>query len=287
MLRAQMPLRALYYALWIAPVPVFAWMTLVMVRRKMQRVYPIFAAFAALQVAIFAADFYFYHRSQILYFYSYYTTAAVGVLLSFGVLYEVFGDVFRPFADLRGLGRVLFRWAGAVLTLAAILLALNGPSMAGSTPLFTTILNLMRSVEVMQCGLVLLMLLCSTYLGITLRHRVFGIALGFGILAAVDLMVVAVLATYGQQATRFVQIAKMLAYNLSAVLWLGYVYAGKVERKPTKQFALAESWNYALATAVHPDNDAPALPFIEHAVERVWKQTNGHNGDNTPPTAGQ
>jgi len=277
-----MSLRVLYYALWIVPVPVFVWMTLVMVRRKLHREYPIFTTFAAMQAAIFATDFYFYHRSLHLYFYSYYATAAVGVLLSFGVLYEVFGEVFRPFADLRELGRVLFRWAAVVLTLAALLLAANGPRMAGSTPLFTTVMNLMRSVEVMQCGLVLLMLLCSRYLGITLRHRVFGVALGFGIIAAIDLLVVALLTNYGQAAARFVQITKMLAFNSSAVLWLGYVYAGKVERTPTKQFAHAEQWNYALATAMNPGSNAPALPFIENAVERVWKQTNGQNGDNAP-----
>ncbi len=287
MLRPRMSLRVLYYALWIAPVPVFAWMALVMFRRKMHREYPIFTLFAALQVAIFATDFYCYHRSLFAYFYSYYATSAVSLLLSFGVLYEIFGEVFRPFDDLRELGRVLFRWAAVVLTLAAILLVANGPRMAGSTPLFATIMNLMRSVEVMQCGLVLLMLLCSRYLGITIRHQIFGVALGFGIIAAVDLLVVVILADYGQQAARFVQVTKMLAFNSSAVLWLGYVYAGKVERKPTKRFAHAEQWNYALANAIHPGSNSPALPFIEHAVERVWKQANGHNGDDVPPTVNQ
>ncbi len=282
-----MSLRFIYYALWIAPVPVFVWMALVMLRRKMHREYPFFSAFIAMQVAIFATDFYFYHRSPLSYFYSYFATSAVAVLLSFGVLYEVFGGVFRPFADLRELGRVLFRWAAVVLTLAALLLACSAPRVVPITPAFTVILNLMRSVEIMQCGLVLLMLLCSSYLGITLKHRIFGVALGFGITAAIDLMVVAVLVNYGQQAARFVQITKMLAYNISALLWLAYVYAGIEERKPTKQFAHAEQWNYALATAVNPGSNAPALPFIEHAVERVWKQTNDRNGDNASPSADQ
>ena len=149
------------------------------------------------------------------------------------------------------------------------------------------ILNGVRSVEIMQCGLVLLMLLCSAYLGISLRHRIFGIALGFGITAAVDLIVVAVFANLGLRSYTFFQLSKMVAYNVSALLWLGYVYAGEIERNPTKHFAHAERWNYALASAVHPGSNSPSLPLIEHAVERVWNQTNGHSDNGSSHNADQ
>jgi hypothetical protein len=141
----------------------------------------------------------------------------------------------------------------------------------------------------MQCGLVLLMLLCSAYLGITVRHRIFGISLGFGVVAAVDLIAAAVYASFGSQSLTFFQLSRMVAYNLSTLVWIGYIYAGAIERKPTKQFSHAERWDYALATAVHPGSHSPALPFIENAVERVWEQANGHSGDGdgSPHTADQ
>jgi hypothetical protein len=284
-----MSLRFVYYALWIAPVPAFVYLAVLIFRRKLHREMPIFFSFALLQVATFATDFYFYHGSRsdyFYYFYAYWTTAALGVAVSFGVLYEVFTGVFRPFADLRAFGAVLFRWAALVLALAAILLAADSRPVPGSTHLFTVIMNLMRSVELMQCGLVLLMLLCSSYLGITLRHRIFGIALGFGIIAAVDLIVVAVLSNLGLQAKTFVQISKMATYNLSALLWMGYVYAGEVERRPEKQLIYAERWNFALATAMHPGNDAASLPQIEDTVDRVWKQANDHSRNPAGPSHG-
>jgi hypothetical protein len=283
---APMSLRLVYYALWIAPVAVFACLAALMLRRKLHKELPLFFAFVIFQIADFAIGFTAYRISQRDYFYAYWTMAALGTAISFGVLHEVFAGVFRPFAGLRQFGGVLFRWAALVLALAAILLAADSRPMPGSTRVFTTIMSLMRSVELMQCGLVLLMLLCSSYLGIALRHRIFGIALGFGIIAAVDLILVALLSSFGLQAKVFVQISKMAVFNLSALLWMGYVHAGAVERQPEKQLIYAERWNFALATALHPGNDAVSLPRIEDTVERVWKQANGHSKNPKPPGHG-
>jgi hypothetical protein len=280
-----MSLRFVYYALWIAPVAVFVCLAAMMVRRRLQKEFPLFFAFVVFQIADFAVGFLTYHRSQQLYFYAYWTLAAVGIGLGFGVLHEIFVAVFRPFSDLREFGGVVFRWAAMVLAAAALLMAATSGSFPG-WHVVAVILNVMRSVELMQCGLVLLMLLCSSYLGITLRHRIFGIALGFGMIAAVDLIVVAVLSNFGLQASTFVQISKMAAYNLSALLWMGYVYAGEAERRPSKQFMHAERWNFALATAMNPGADATSLPLIEDTVERVWKQTNGYSKNPKGPADG-
>ncbi len=278
------PLRILYYALWIAPVPVYVCLTVFMFRRQLQRQLPAFFSFAVYQIAAFFCNFYFFHRGASQYFYAYWTTAILSMAIAFWVLHEIFVGVFRPFSDLREFGAVLFRWAALVLTLAAALLAISSKSVPGSTRLFTSFLELTRSLEIMQCGLVLLMLLCSTYLGISLRHRIFGIALGFGVTAAVDLITVAALAALGREARIFVQVSEMVAYNIAALLWLGYMYAGEVERKPARQVASAERWNYALATALHPGGETPSLPLIEHTVERIFTQTNGKSKPPaTPP----
>ncbi len=284
---ALMHLRYIYYALWIAPVPVFLCLALLMVRRKLNGTLPLFFSFVIFEIAQFGVAFYTYHESWRLYFYLYWVLATMETAFAFGVLYEVFVGVFEPFADLRELGRIIFRWAALVLTLAATLLVTTAKPMPNATRLYAALVNLMRSVEVMQCGLVLLMLLCSAYLGITLKHRIFGIALGFGVIAAVDLIAVTVLANLGQQAATFVKLSKMGVYNLSALLWLGYLYAGELERKPTRQFAHAERWDYALAAALHPSEGTPSLPLIENAVERIFKQTNGHGPDAPPPNADQ
>ena len=80
-----------------------------------------------------------------------------------------------------------------------------------------------------------------------------------------------------------VRLAKMATYNLSALLWMGYIYAGEEERRPAQQLARARGWDYALATAVHPSDQGQALPLIEDVVERVWKETNGKSKPGAPP----
>jgi hypothetical protein len=276
-----MYLRYLYYALWIAPVPVFVCLAAVMVRRKLHKTLPFFFTLAVFQLADFGIKFYCYHRSEQEYFYAYWTLSALEILIGFGVIYEVFTSVFRPFDGLRELGAVLFRWAALVLVFFAVLMASNGLPVAGQR-ITATIVNLDRSIQVMQCGLVLLMILCSSYLGLTWKHRIFGIAAGMGINAAVELIAVTVLANLGQEMANTVRLAKMATYSLSALLWMGYIYAGEEERQPAQQLARARGWDYALA-ALHPSGDGPALPLIEDVVERVWKEANGKSKPGAQP----
>ena len=64
------------------------------------------------------------------------------------------------------------------------------------------------------------------------------------------------------------------------------VHAGESERQPEKQLIYAERWNFALATALNPGNDAASLPRIEDTVERVWRQTNGSSKNPKGPAGG-
>jgi hypothetical protein len=271
---ALMSLRILYYALWIAPVPVFVSLAAVMVRRRLHKTMPLFFALTIFQLVDFAVLFVCYHQAQSDYFYAYWTMAALEIAIGFGVIYEIFTSVFRPFEGLRELGAVLFRWAAVVLVIFAVLMACSGTPVPGQR-ITSAVLNLDRSIRVMQCGLVLLMVLGSSYLGLTWKHKIFGIAAGLGINAAVDLIVVTVLANLGQDAANSVRLAKMASYNLAALMWMGYIYAGATERRPAKQLAYGQRWDYALATALHPSGESPSLPLIENVVERVWKEANG------------
>lgn len=186
-------LRAIYYFLWIAPAVTFSLLTYVMARRKLRASYPYFFSYAIFQVISFGVQFSTYHSSnRYAYFFAYWTLAALSVGLGFMVIYEVFREVFRPFDGLRDLGKVLFRWAAAVLVVAAaIMVLINGGASRGTDIAFSSVMALERSVRIMQCGLVLLMILCAPYVGLKWRHRVFGIGAGFGVLAAIDLIAVA------------------------------------------------------------------------------------------------
>lgn len=282
---AAMTLRYLHYLLWVLPVPLFVCLAVALVRRRLHTRWPLFFAYVVFQLADFALGFIIYHRSQTLYFYSYWATTLVSVGLGFGVIYEVFTEVFRPFPGLRDLGRTLFRWATLVMVLAAVLMvAISGPTVRN--PVVMAILTLGRSVRIMQCGVVLLMILCSSYLGLHWKHRVFGISVGFGIIAATDLIAVTLLASFGPHATWTLSLIKMAAYNLATFLWTGYMLSPEPERKAPAALTRADQWNFALASALHPTSSGPALPLIESAVERIFEKSNGKKNGKQPPSAG-
>lgn len=276
-----MSVRWVYYILWIAPVALQVCLAAIMVRRKLRERFPIFFAYTLFQVLAFPIKFYTYHTNQFHYFYAYWVTGALSVGLGFAVIYEIFREVFRPFEGLRDLGLVLFRWAAFVLVLTAVLMAATSPALANHR-ILTVILTLERSVRVMQCGLVMLMLLCSAHVGLTWRHQVFGIALGFGLFAAVEVVVITVLGSFGQSVSAMVSLGKSAAYNVSVLLWVRYLAAPEPARLPVSQLGPADRWDFALSGVIHPGANSPSLPLIEHAVDRVLQKTNGKNGDKGP-----
>jgi hypothetical protein len=270
-------LRIAYYALWIAPAVVFAFLAIAMHRRGLRQRYPFFFSYAAFQVVSFLAQFTVYHYWPKLYFYEYWTGAALSIGISFAVIYEIFAEVFSPFAGLRDLGRVLFRWAAVVLVVAAVLMTWTGAVTAGDVGTKIMVAT-ERSVRVMQCGMVLLMILCAPYLGLKVRHRVFGIGVGFGILAAIDLFAVAVFGKLGYTATTFFNMARMTAFNFSAVLWTVYFLRPEPARGPALQLAPSERWNFALSAAMHPQTSSPSLPLIMGVVDRAFEKINERRG---------
>jgi hypothetical protein len=273
-------LRAIYYVLWVAPALTFSVLTYIMVSRKQRTNYPYFFSYAIFQVISFPIQFTTYHK-PLLYFWSFWTLAALSVGIGFAVIYEVFVQIFRPFEGLRDLGSVLFRWAAAVLVVAAALMVLVGPASDASTSskiALSCVVALERSVRVMQCGLVLLMMLCAPFLGLHWRHRVFGIGAGFGLLAATDLIAVAVLGRLGYSAQIFYNLARMAAYNAAAVTWCTYFLRPEPARGPALQLSPSDRWNFALSAAMHPQSASPSLPLIMGVVDRAFERINERRG---------
>ena len=123
------------------------------------------------------------------FFYSYWLCSAVSLAVGFKIIHEIFLDVFRPYHTLKDLGSVLFRWGALVMLLVAIVVAASTPA-STEGPLVQSVLTVQRCVRVIQVGLVLFLLVFSRYLGVNWKQHSFGIALGFGIAAFVELLVV-------------------------------------------------------------------------------------------------
>jgi hypothetical protein len=131
------------------------------------------------------------------------------------------------------------------------------------------ILALERSVRVMQCGLVLFMFLFSSHLGLSSKHHVFGVALGFGIFAAVELIIVSLHAAFGPLNWQGLDVLKSGSYLISTLIWCYYLSSPEPERKPVEARVQSDRWNVALADIQSPVPQDSFMCAVESAVERV------------------
>ena len=260
---------SVYYPLWIAHPVMQVGLAAVMWRRKLLQRYPIFFAYIVSEVMLFVVLF-VSQKNYDAYFYLYWLGAGISALFGFKVIHEVFTDVLRPFHALRDFSSMLFRWAGAVVMLIAIMAAMN--SMKSGFPLITAgLLSLERSVRVMQCGLVLFLLMFSRYLGISWRHRSFGIALGFGIFAAVELAVIGLRVT-GVVNPTVLNLASMVAYNLAVILWICYCALPVAEQRRSEVLLQPQRWDVSLGELTHPVAPESLLPMFDAMVDRAFSK---------------
>src|SRR5262245_56319885 len=125
-----MSAKPLDYALWLAA-PAFQVAILAfMRRRKLSVEFPFFFTYTAFQVLSVAVLFAIFHFSPNSYFYAYWTSTALSVMLGFAVIHEIFSYTIRPYIGLRELGKFLFKWAGFLMLLVGALLAMSGSGMS-------------------------------------------------------------------------------------------------------------------------------------------------------------
>jgi hypothetical protein len=247
-----------------------------MVARKRHRTFPVFFAYLVAQVIMFCVLFPIHKfGSYSAYFYSYWISAGISLALGFKVIYEIFIDVFRPYHALKDMGAVLFKWSGLVMLLAAIVIAAASPSSEQGS-IIEAVMITQRGVRVIQCGLILFLLVFSKHLGVSWKQNSFGIALGFGFYAAVELGTFALFSS-GRESVRVVALLTGAAYCLTIGVWLGYTLFKTVPREIAANLLTPQRWNQSLAEAQNPVGGDSLIPMFEGMVDRAFSRTPGQS----------
>ncbi len=264
-----MHLRSLDYVLWCAS-PLLQFGVLVaMYRRGLHREYPYFFNYTLLQVLSEPILFVIQRHSDSMYYWGYWVSIALSALISFAVLQEIFHDAFRPYEALRDLSVILFRWSALVVLLVGVMWAITASHSSQLDAITSGILLVKRSVSLMQCGLVFFLLLFSEYLGISRRHVLFGIALGFGIFASISMLVAAAMSHHTFVHMSVLRQINSGAYFVSVLIWLGYSSLAPDRSRVATASARSKDWNYALEDArVQPAEDS-LLDTMDRTVERL------------------
>src|ERR1700704_643549 len=187
----------LTYVNWLAGPLLQITLLIFMVRRKSNKVFPRFFSYVLFQTLKSACLFIVYrYFSPESYFDAYWTGNALSVIFTVAVMDEILRSLFKEYGGIQLLGTTIFRWSCGLLFLFAIIGTLSS-SEAGGNRVEEAVLAFDRSVRLMQVGLFLLLMLLCRFLRNFSRLHVFGIALGFGIFASVELILVSVVMWQG------------------------------------------------------------------------------------------
>jgi hypothetical protein len=254
---------------WLAGPLLQTTLLIFMVRRKIHRVFPRFFSYILFQTLKSACLFVTYRYFPESYFDAYWTGNAVSVIFTVAVMDEILRSLFREYGGIQTLGTTIFRWSCGLLLLFAILGAWSS-SEAGGDRAVAAVLAFDRSMRLMQIGLFLLLMFLCRFLRNCSRQQVFGIALGFGIFASVELILVSAVMWYGNAQAAIISLLKSTAYNAVTLVWIGYL---KQQGQLVPKVEAATNTNtlgMALASsAAASDPDAGFMLRVEQAVDRV------------------
>ncbi len=264
--------------LWCAQPLVQSAVALVLFRRKLHKKFPVFFVFLLAQVVNFAIMFPiflagnndWFTGNYKLYFWVFWLGEAVNAVLGFKVIHEVFLDIFRPYHTLKDLGTLLFKWAGIVMLLVSVVVAFSNSYYP--SPMVHAVTTLQRSVLIVQLGLILFLILFARFLGVSWKQVSFGISLGFGLFAGVELMLM-VLKSGGLVRQGIFDMINMVTYNVAIFIWLGYSLSRKTVREVAVNPLQTQRWEQGLADLQHSVPSDSLIPMFEGMVERAFSRS--------------
>jgi hypothetical protein len=145
----------------------------------------------------------------------------VAVLLSLGVVFELVGHFVRPYPFLRFLLRAL-SVAGVIAGALALALLIWGKGPSGADLAFEWIMLPERSARFLQMRLLIVTIAMMSRLGLTWHHYSLGIATGFGVYSALDLILLELRAHLHVVTDTAFVLLRPAAYNLGVLIWAFY-----------------------------------------------------------------
>ena len=205
----------------------FAW------RKNLRQEYPFFFSYvlfqglsSALLHLLFFRTFIFHIGDTDNYFYIYWVLSALADLFALAVFRELFFAAFKPFVGLRDMARVVFRWAAVAMILIGGAVMLSS-SLPGPERISLLVVSFERAISIMQCALLLFLFMGSSYLGLPRASHVFGLSLGFGLLASANLIYYVAVQLKGYLVamnTTVLRLTPVMAFAIAPAIWIVYAW---------------------------------------------------------------
>src|SRR3984957_20459220 len=209
------------------------------------------------------------HMAYQIYFYVYWASYALEAILSLLVIYSIFKLAMAPLKGLQTLGMLVFRWVAAISVAVAIGVALT-PHLSGLKFMVSMITQLQQTSSILTLCLLLFVCFAIRPMGLSFRSRIFGVSLGLGFLATINLVNSAWIAHYASMYSVF-SVINAVAVGLTLLTWSAYFAFPEPKRRiivlPTTSpflrwnqisMALGDDPGYVAVGGIPPELFAPA-----------------------------
>ena len=206
------------------------------------------------------------------YFFVYWAVYITSAVVLYFVCMEVFRSALSSLPGLLKFGLVIFRWAvlvSVIVTLSTITFANRGFLILPDVGI-----ALMRSVSLLELCLLAFLCLCMNAMRLSVRDLAFGIALGFGVMASDDFIVISLIPRFASL-TAPLQFVYESVILLSLVTWVVYCALPEPVRKPMMMpvNSTIYRWNEIASALGHTGTQVavqqPANSFFLTDVENV------------------
>jgi hypothetical protein len=243
--QTMMPLQSIIRDIWLAGLGVQALLIAVLLARKIWQKFPSFTTYVAFNL-IGQVVTYIVFDKGIAHFYAFWVCETVVIVLTLRAVWEIFTNLFSPHPALQKLARIIFRITVVGLVLLAVgVIYMQSGDAKGIADAISLAAEAARIVEV---GLIMFLLLSSSAFGLHWRQSTFGIILGLGMYAAVELTIMALVNYLGPASISGLSLARGIAFNFSLFIWLGYLLAPErvTSNVEVPKRAQLEQWNQAV-----------------------------------------
>jgi hypothetical protein len=245
-----MPFGSLIHDLSIASIALQFLLAATLLAKKAWHKFPMFTAYAFFTLFETAATFPGY-RTGASYFYTFWICEAIGIVLGLAVVREIFTNIFAPHAALRKLAIIIFR----VAVVALILLACGAiyEQSGNARSIARVVMLATDATRIVELGLIMFLFLSSSAFGLHWRQNEFGIALGLGTCAAVELINVTLMTHLSPAAGQILSLVRSFSFNGSLLIWLGYLLVPEraTSSGELPKTAQLEQWNQAVTELIN------------------------------------
>jgi hypothetical protein len=245
-----MPSRFVIHQVWLGCIILQSLLALLLLTKKTWRTYLVFTAYVFFSLFEAVSLLVVAHNLQ-MYGYVFWVCETIGILLSLAVVREVFTSLFSPHPALRKLATLIFRVAVvALLTLAGgVIYANYGDARSYSSALLLA----EQAARIIEVGSIMFLFLSSSAFGLHWRQNLFGIALGLGMVSAVELITVSLVGHVRPSVVPIFNFVRVLSFGVSLLIWLGYLLVPEraTSSGELPKQAQLEQWNQAVTELIN------------------------------------